>query len=284
MTKSIYIRGSRFGLDEVKRLDYFCQRSATTTNWNAHDGIELHYLLKGSLKWEFKDGRQPLTVTGGSLLAIPANTVHRVIGGNVSPAIRLGAILCPPNRHVTTSAWSHREFGEIYANISQAAGKVFCTSSQIKEVAGRVRTYMTGFSPDNTLSALKLRHQTATLLCEIATEMTSPRFQDGNRHDIKALATAIARAPGTSVSELIERSGYGRTRFFALFQELFGMSPCDYINRTRIQKAKKLLCGKRTLPMSKIARLTGFSSASVFSNAFRRYVGTTPLRFSRLAS
>ena len=279
--KSIYIRGRRFGLGIIQRLDYFCQHASTPTNWNQHDGIEIHYVLKGSLIWEFEDGSPSITVNGGMMVALPARKSHRVIGGNVSPAVRLGMILRAPSRDCGATALSTTEYKVISNALAHSAGKALFTPNSIRDITTRIHNCMEAFSAEDELSVLRLRHVAAYLLCETATEMMQPHAQGENMHDIKSLVSVISTAPEISLDELISRSGYGRTRFFTLFQSTTGTSPCEYINRERIKKAKRLIRARRHTPLSDIAKLTGFSSPSVFSNVFRRYTGTTPIKFAR---
>jgi transcriptional regulator GlxA family with amidase domain len=54
-----------------------------------------------------------------------------------------------------------------------------------------------------------------------------------------------------------------------------GSSPLQEILRQRIAKAKSLLTGT-TLPLAKIAELSGFGDPYSFSRAFRRETGMSP--------
>lgn len=53
----------------------------------------------------------------------------------------------------------------------------------------------------------------------------------------------------------------------------------DYIIKLRLEKAKELLRSNPTLPLVKVASEVGFSSAEVFSRAFKRYDGISPSRY-----
>lgn len=64
------------------------------------------------------------------------------------------------------------------------------------------------------------------------------------------------------------------------FNKEIGVSPMAYLNRYRIQQAKKLLeTGKRTI--TQVALGTGFSSQSYFSRMFRKEVGISPKAYQR---
>lgn len=278
--KSIYIRGKRFGLEAVQRVDYFYHNNSTHAKWNRHRGIELHFVLKGSLIWEFEDGTPAITINGGMMAAIPPGKTHRVIDGIVNPAIRLGLILCSPKDDFGEATLHTDEFATLCEAISRSAGKAILMPRGIQNLVAQFPASMEAFSPENTHSILTLRYLTALLLNETAGEMAHPQTPRQNIHDMKSLIALINRTPDVSLDELISRSGYGRTRFFTLFQSTTGTSPCEYINRERIRKAKRLIRARQHAPLSDIAKLAGFSSPSVFSNVFRRYTGTTPIKFA----
>jgi signal transduction histidine kinase/AraC-like DNA-binding protein len=64
------------------------------------------------------------------------------------------------------------------------------------------------------------------------------------------------------------------------FNKEIGVSPMAYLNRYRIQQAKKLLeTGKRTI--TQVALETGFSSQSYFSRMFQKEVGISPKAYQQ---
>ena len=59
------------------------------------------------------------------------------------------------------------------------------------------------------------------------------------------------------------------------FRSHLGRSPHQELIRIRLDKAKTLLVGT-TLPLAKIAELSGFGGPDNFSRAFRRETGISP--------
>lgn len=59
------------------------------------------------------------------------------------------------------------------------------------------------------------------------------------------------------------------------FKDAYGMSPIKYLMNRRVEESKYLL-EETDVSVGQIASITGFSSASHFSQAFRRVTGTTP--------
>ncbi len=82
-----------------------------------------------------------------------------------------------------------------------------------------------------------------------------------------------------SLEDVASCAGYSRNYFSALFTELNGLSPWDYITIKRISKSKSLLMSG-DLPVSEIASLSGYSNLSNFNRHFKRLVGTSPREYA----
>lgn len=83
-------------------------------------------------------------------------------------------------------------------------------------------------------------------------------------------------------------AGLSESHFCRLFKDATGLTLTDYVNRSRIEWAKKELL-KPEMRVSEIAFLVGYQSLSQFNRSFARIVGTSPTRwrqdkFSRAAS
>ena len=65
-----------------------------------------------------------------------------------------------------------------------------------------------------------------------------------------------------------------------LATENFGMSISQYVFSLRIRAAKKLL-KESTLPLSEIAKRTGFSDENYFGKIFKRKTGVTPTGYRK---
>ena len=85
-----------------------------------------------------------------------------------------------------------------------------------------------------------------------------------------------------NIDDLARSVGISRRALYLRFEKHLGTSPLQEILRQRIKKAKSLLVGT-TLPLAKIAELSGFGNPYNFSRAFRRETGISP-REHRLQS
>lgn len=82
-------------------------------------------------------------------------------------------------------------------------------------------------------------------------------------------------------SALASLCGISEVYLRRLFTETYGLSPVDYINALKIERAKELLLesaqkGKREFRVGEIARLCGFTDVFYFTRLFKNATGYTP--------
>lgn len=78
-----------------------------------------------------------------------------------------------------------------------------------------------------------------------------------------------------SLGELAKLAGFSPFHFTRIFSRFTGMTPHQYLIRTRISAAKYLLKSS-ALSIREIAFSTGFSSESSFCTTFKKWEGITP--------
>jgi AraC-like DNA-binding protein len=99
------------------------------------------------------------------------------------------------------------------------------------------------------------------------------------------LARALRRLHGDvahawSVEELAREAGLSRSAFSERFGQKVGVPPMQYLMDWRIALAKTML-QRDAPPLEAVAAAIGYQSASAFSTAFRREVGSPPSHFAR---
>lgn len=80
-----------------------------------------------------------------------------------------------------------------------------------------------------------------------------------------------------SVAELAQQACLSPSHFHAQFKDSVGLTPHQYLLKTRLDRAARLL-RESGLPLIRIAEECGFSSQSALTTAMRRYLGLTPKR------
>jgi AraC-like DNA-binding protein len=99
------------------------------------------------------------------------------------------------------------------------------------------------------------------------------------------LARSLRRLHGDvahawSVEELAREAGLSRSVFSERFSQKVGVPPMQYLIEWRMALAKAML-QRDTPPLEAVAAAVGYQSASAFSTAFRREVGSPPSHFAR---
>ncbi|ADQ06435.1 transcriptional regulator, AraC family [Caldicellulosiruptor hydrothermalis 108] len=82
------------------------------------------------------------------------------------------------------------------------------------------------------------------------------------------------------IEDLSRITNLSKYYFCRLFKEITHLTPIDYINKFRVEKAIELI--KNTnLSISEIAFEVGFDNVSYFIKVFKEHVGVTPLQYKK---
>ncbi|MFZ7104225.1 MAG: helix-turn-helix domain-containing protein [Peptococcaceae bacterium] len=83
-----------------------------------------------------------------------------------------------------------------------------------------------------------------------------------------------------SVEELAKKSFYSSTYFSSLFKECYGISPIQYINNTRIEKAMELL-ETEVMSVEQVMKYVGYSDRKHFYKLFKESTGFAPGEYKK---
>lgn len=83
-----------------------------------------------------------------------------------------------------------------------------------------------------------------------------------------------------TVGGMAAEAGLSLSRFAALYQRFFGISPLEDLLRARLQHAENLLTN-RAMSVSQAAEQSGFTSLHYFSRVFHQRVGCAPSDYHR---
>lgn len=84
-----------------------------------------------------------------------------------------------------------------------------------------------------------------------------------------------------TVEAIAANSGYSPSYFSHIFTQETGLSPYQFVMKTRMDSAKHLLQATK-LPIQEVAFHTGFNSTANFCYTFRKEVGVSPHAFRQL--
>jgi AraC-like DNA-binding protein len=102
------------------------------------------------------------------------------------------------------------------------------------------------------------------------------------RRAVRAAMRMEADAAGEiSLDDLARDAGLSAFHFLRVFSAVIGVTPHQYLVRSRLRKAAKLLADP-AMPVTAVAHESGFADLSNFVRTFRRAAGVPPGRFRRL--
>jgi AraC-like DNA-binding protein len=91
-------------------------------------------------------------------------------------------------------------------------------------------------------------------------------------------AKRLAQRRDSLQSGVQVQAALSRPAFFERFNRAAGMAPMEYLLAWRVALAKKMLLSNEG-NVAEVAERVGYGSASAFSTAFTRFVGSPPSRF-----
>ena len=108
----------------------------------------------------------------------------------------------------------------------------------------------------------------------------TPLFTHGNSAILKAqhYIQKHYREADLTVKTLAKHSLLGERTFLRNFTDATGLTPLEYLQRTRIQKSQTLL-ETSNAPIEQIALQVGYEDPSAFRKIFKRLTGLTPREF-----
>ena len=112
--------------------------------------------------------------------------------------------------------------------------------------------------------------------------ISEPRARDRRRAVEAALRIEERSAEEIDLASMASEAGLSMFHFLRLFARVLGVTPHQYLVRSRLRHAARLLAGGRRA-VTDVAYEVGFGDLSNFVNAFRRSAGISPRGFRALA-
>jgi len=129
------------------------------------------------------------------------------------------------------------------------------------------------------LSRLLIRQTERVLRGRAGNRLSPSRTQLGR---LRSVLAWIDRHLGEELTNaaLARQAGLGESYFRHVFARAFGISPSQYVQQRRLERARELLTVTH-LPIAHIATECGFASQSYLTTCFKARHGATPARFRR---
>ncbi len=86
-----------------------------------------------------------------------------------------------------------------------------------------------------------------------------------------------------SIETLANISNMSVSRFFPAFKNAFGITPVEYLNNYRVNRAIILLMNNDSISIEAISEKCGFESSAYFRRVFKKITGKTPREYRKSA-
>lgn len=246
------------------------------SEWQSHivrtDGYHWHQILfsaegEGVLKYD----NMSTVIEEGAFFFLPAGYPHEYYAENDKWDVRWVAFdgyasnhilsllnmtkptIIKPNEPDTLQSILDRMFTA--QNLDKLYGDFICS--------GLVYEYIIEFHRHMNDKANKVRSERSKLLLPVL------NYIDENfRSDF-------------SMTVLAELAGVSPQHLCRIFKDAMNMRPGEYLTQKRLQESRRLLRISE-LPISEIAKQSGFPDAGYFSTVFKKHQGMTPMEYKKM--
>jgi AraC-like DNA-binding protein len=255
---------------------------ASRVSWHSHEGFEILFLLDGATAYEFS-GHGSVGLNGGHFLVVPPGLVHRGLHDMRSPCTICGvALKVSRPRGWANTTFTSSDVSRLRGALETAGTKAHPFSPTLRWLVRRLMEETAGYpaSAHRAEAGIALRALICAALVEVMRQIMVPPTEP---KEFVTAAIAYLRQhlqEEVRMDELVRYVGFSRARMFDLFKAQTGLTPNDYLQRLRVEKAQELL-RQTTLSVTEIGLETGFSSGQYFSTVFARYAGVSPTDFRK---
>lgn len=279
--EQIVFRGGIEGLDVeqvIRDHDY----SMITRHF--HDTYELYYLLEGQ-RYYFID-KQTYLVKAGDVVLIRPNQIHKtsMAGGSYHNRIlfQISSRLMDP----FLKACGMGNMKDVYA---EDAMIISIPDSEQKEFTELIIQIQKEFDdrPRQYLAGIKLKMAQLLLYLtryqkKASFQQESQKVQTWKHQKVHEVADYLLNHPQSqeSLEQLARRFYISKSYLSRIFREITGFSVNEYKNVNRIKRSQQLLIHSE-YSVTEISDLMGFENLTYYERVFKKYAGTTPLKYRR---
>jgi len=134
----------------------------------------------------------------------------------------------------------------------------------------------------NCRSIREMKAQLLETLGQACTIIESSRKRDNQLIDqVISYVQDQYRDENLNISRIGERFGLTPSYLSRQFRDQTGEALLDFINKTRLQEAKRLLLEKKR-PVNEISRAVGYADINTFNRIFKKFEGITPGKYREM--
>jgi AraC-like DNA-binding protein len=259
----------------VGRYEYHYAHPGLRTHTHP-SAIEICYLARG--KQTYRIGERQYHLVGGDLFVTVPGELHDTAGQPEDAGILYWINLRIPRRGGSLLGLPARDSVLLVEKLLDLPKRHFSGSVKLKMILDDV--FEVYDRPDDPLKRVGMINLITRYLLEVvncAQGCAHSRLSPG----VARIAETIHSHPeeNYSLAALAEGAGLSVSRFKARFKAEVGAPPHEYILRSKIEAARKLL--QEDWSVTDIAMRLGFASSQYFATVFKRFSDQTPGDFRR---
>jgi AraC family transcriptional regulator len=256
--------------DALTVIDYRCDAAPGAAPFvECHGGFDLAYVRCGSFGYRAGSTMHEL-VAGSFLVGRPGDEyvcTHDHVVGDECLSFQLSPALVE----------------SLGGRLDRWRGGAVPPTSELMvlgELAQAVATGGSDVGMDEAGTALAARF--LDLIAGDARRDVAPGVRDRRRAVDAALSIAARSTETLDLDQLAAEAGLSAFHFLRLFAAVLGVTPHQYLVRSRLRHAARLLAEEER-PITDVAYAVGFGDLSNFVRTFRRAAGVSPRAFRQAA-
>lgn len=245
-----------------------------------HDDIEFMVILSGKMKYNING--EIITLHSGEGLFVNAKQMHYGFSDNYHECIFICVVLHP--MMLGASPYIEEKF--IKPVISDTSVPYFIFHESIpweKEVLNQICEIY--YYRDQEIAELKTQSLFNDIWCKLYQNMLKAQPIHSPAHHLQNLKDMITYIHDNysqkfSLQDIASAGLVGKTTCYNLFKTYTHKTPLEYLIHYRIQRSLLLLKDKK-LSITQISFEVGFSSASYFTETFKKIMKMTPNQYRK---
>ena len=237
-------------------------------------------------KARIRIGLHVLDAPAGELFFVPPSQLLIIEAISDFASVRIMTF----HRSILTDNMDSLERDLLYMLTVQARVAPFCMDAEhplYDKLSAQLQTAEEEYLAKEPCSRLIIRASVYRMVTELLRHYSTKKKDSEHAvyHNVMRLKGALDRIDSdtdgkATVAQLSKMLFVSADHFTRIFRDSLGVTPIEYMNRVRIERALVLLADT-TLTMDQISRRAGFSATSYFYRLFRSLVGITPLAFKK---
>lgn len=237
---------------------------------HAHNYTELFYIIDGDGQFQIDDKRFP--VHSHQLVIVNPNIIHTELSHEAQPFEYI--VVGIEGFELEVSETSDGRF--CIFSFPEDNNISACMQSILREMNNNAQYHQTVCQAYMNILVVQLMRDSNLSTVQVPTQPQKNRQCAAVRRYID-----LHYKEALTLDQLAAEANVNKYYLVHAFKQAYGISPINYLIACRIQEGKRLLADT-DLALSQIASILGFSSASYFSQSFRKAEGISPVEYRKI--